>query len=211
MVCNQTNEYYKKKRCDPAGVSPAWERAPRQNSAAAIEADRRLDDWVRSTAYRERNHRERQEFLKQLRQIVQQQVRQNLIYIDECGFDNRVYQDYGYALRGKKIYGSRTGKRTARENLIAARRNRELLAPMLIQGSVNAMGFEQWLEQWLCQELHPNSTLIMDNAPIHRKSRIEEIADAKGHQTLFLPRYSPDFNSIEHIDRCNEKEQEICS
>ena len=40
-----------------AGETPAWERAPRQNSAAAIEADRRLDDWVRSTAYRERNHR----------------------------------------------------------------------------------------------------------------------------------------------------------
>ena len=69
---------------------------------------------------------------------------------------------------------------------------------MLIQGSVNAAGFEQWLEQWLCQELHPNSTLILDNAPIHRKNRIEEIAEARGHQVLFLPRYSPDFNSIEH-------------
>ena len=148
--------------------------------------------------YRERNHRERQEFLKQLRQIVQQQGSQNLTYIDECGFDNRVYQDYGYAKRGKKIYGSRTGKRTARENLIAARRDKELLASMLIQGSVNAVGFEQWLEQWLGKELHPNSTLIMDNAPIHRQNRIEEIAEARGHQVLFLPRYSPDFNSIEH-------------
>lgn len=69
---------------------------------------------------------------------------------------------------------------------------------MLIQGSVNAAGFEQWLEQWLCQELHPNSTLILDNAPIHRKNKIEEIAEARGHQVLFLPRYSPDFNSIEH-------------
>ncbi len=111
-----------------------------------------------------------------------------------------VHQDYGYAKRGKKLYGSRTGKRTARENLIAARRDRELLAPMLSQGSVNAVGFEQWLEPWLCQELRSNSTLIMDNAPIHRKNRIEEIAEARGrgHQTLFLPRYSPNFNSIEH-------------
>jgi transposase len=109
-----------------------------------------------------------------------------------------VYQDYGYAKRGKKLYGSRTGKRTTRENLVAARRGRELLAPMLLKGSVNARGFEKWLEQWLCQELQPNSTLIMDNAPIHRKNKIEEIAEAKGHQVLFLPRYSPDFNSIEH-------------
>ena len=43
-------------------------------------ADRPLDDWVLRTAYRERNHRERQEFLRQLRQIVQQQGSQNLIY-----------------------------------------------------------------------------------------------------------------------------------
>ncbi|MEM9509408.1 MAG: transposase [Cyanobacteria bacterium P01_E01_bin.35] len=112
-----------------------------------------------------------------------------------------MYQDYGYAKLGKKIYGSRTGKRTARENLIAARRNRELLAPMLIQGSVNAMGFEQWLEQWLCRELHSSSTLILDNAPIHRKNRIHEIAEIRGHKVLFLPRYSPDFNSIEHDER----------
>ena len=109
-----------------------------------------------------------------------------------------MYQDYGYAKRGKKIYGSRTGKRTARENLIAARRDKELLAPMLIQGSVNGVGFEKWLEQWLMLELQPNSTLILDNAPIHRKNRIKEIVEVGGHQVLFLPRYSPDFNSIEH-------------
>ena len=61
-----------------------------------------------------------------------------------------------YAKHGKKLYGSRTGKRTARENLIAARRNRELLAPMLFQGSINAVGFEQWL----CKELRLKSTLL---------------------------------------------------
>ena len=88
-------------------------------------------------------------FLQQLRQPQQRQESQNFTYIDECGFDNRLYQDYGYAKRGKKIYGSRTGKRTPRENLIAARRSRELLAPILIQGSVNAVGFEKWLKRWL--------------------------------------------------------------
>lgn len=122
-----------------------------------------------------------------------------------------MYQDYGYAKRGQKIYGSRTGKRTARENLIAARRDRELLAPMLIQGSVNAAGFEQWLEQWLCKQLYPNSTLILDNAPIHRKNRIEEIAEARGHQVLFLPRYSPDFNSIEHDFAAMKKRRKYAS
>jgi putative transposase len=38
----------------------------------------------------------------------------------------------------------------------------------------------------------------MDNAPIHRKNKIQEVVEAQGHQVLFLPRYSPDFNDIEH-------------
>ena len=96
--------------------------------------------------------------------------------------DNRVYQDYGYAKRGKKIDGSRTGKRTPRENLIAARRGRELLAPILIQGSINAIGFEKWLERWLMLKWRPNSTSILDNAPIHRQNRIAKIVEARGHQ-----------------------------
>ena len=33
---------------------------------------------------------------------------------------------------------------------------------------------------------------------MYRRNKIEEIAEARGHQVLFLPRYSSDFNSIEH-------------
>jgi putative transposase len=38
----------------------------------------------------------------------------------------------------------------------------------------------------------------MDNAPIHRKSVIRQLVEAAGHRVIFLPRYSPDLNDIEH-------------
>ena len=38
----------------------------------------------------------------------------------------------------------------------------------------------------------------MDNSPIHRKNVIRELVEAGGHQLIFLPKYSPDFNDIEH-------------
>ena len=38
----------------------------------------------------------------------------------------------------------------------------------------------------------------MDNSPIHRKNVIRELVEAGGHQLLFLPKYSPDLNDIEH-------------
>jgi putative transposase len=37
-----------------------------------------------------------------------------------------------------------------------------------------------------------------DNPPIHRKNVIRELVEAGGHQLLFLPKYSPDLNDIEH-------------
>lgn len=51
--------------------------------------------------------------------------------------------------KGKKIYGDKQGKRGTRENLVAARRKgqKDLIAPMLFTGSLNAEGFEGWLSQ----------------------------------------------------------------
>ena len=38
----------------------------------------------------------------------------------------------------------------------------------------------------------------MDNSPIHRKNLIRELVEAGSHQLLFLSKYSPDLNNIEH-------------
>ena len=38
----------------------------------------------------------------------------------------------------------------------------------------------------------------MENSPIHRKKVIRELVEAGGHQLLFLRKYSPDLNYIEH-------------
>ena len=60
------------------------------------------------------------------------------------------------------------------------------------------MGFEQWLNQHLLPSLKIPSVLIMDNLPIYRKNVVRELVAAGGHQLLFLPKYSPDLNDIEH-------------
>jgi putative transposase len=38
----------------------------------------------------------------------------------------------------------------------------------------------------------------MDNAPIHRKTAIKELTKKAVHEILFLLKYSPDLNYIEH-------------
>ena len=84
--------------------------------------------------------------------------------------------------KGKKVYGEQEGKRGKRENLVAGRKKKEkhLMAPIIFKGSLNAMGFEQWLNQHLLPSLKIPSVLIMDNSPIHRKNVIRELVGSRG-------------------------------
>ena len=66
------------------------------------------------------------------------------------------------------------------------------------------------MKEYLIPELNPNSTLILDNAPFHRKDDVFRIAKEAGHKVLFLPPYSPDFNCIEK-DFANIKKRRIYS
>ena len=87
-----------------------------------------------------------------------------------------------------------------RENLVPGRRKgkKDLIGTMIFTGSLNAEGFEGWLSIYLLPSLTITSVLIMDNAPIHRKTVIKQIVKSVGHQVIFLPKYSPDLNDIEH-------------
>jgi putative transposase len=69
---------------------------------------------------------------------------------------------------------------------------------MVFTRSLNAEGFEGWLSLYLLPSLTITSVLIMDNAPIHRKTVIKQLVEEAGHQVVFLPKYSPDLNDIEH-------------
>lgn len=135
--------------------------------------------------------------MRSLRQIVIQEGSDNLVYLDESGFEEYVYRPYAWSKRGQKTYDEREGKRGIRTSLIAGKRGKELLAPILFKGSTNALWLNQWLEEHLIPELKPNSTLILDNAPFHRKNDVFRIAEQAGHKVLFLPPYSPDLNRIE--------------
>lgn len=150
--------------------------------------------------YRERNREERIKYYRMLRELIKKYGGKSLVFIDECGFEEFQSCVYAWSKKGKKIYGDKQGKRGKRENLVAGRRKgkKDLIAPMLFTGSLNAEGFEGWLALYLLPSLKMPSVLIMDNAPIHRKTAIRILVEAAGHQVVFLPKYSPDLNDIEH-------------
>jgi excisionase family DNA binding protein len=150
--------------------------------------------------YRERNPSERIQYYRTLRELIKIYGSKSLVFIDEAGFEEFQACLYAWSKRGKKVFGERNGKRGKKENLIAGRRKgkKDFIAPMLVSGSFNACAVEGWLSLHLLPALTIPSVLIMDNAPIHRKPVIKELVESAGHQILFLPKYSPDLNDIEH-------------
>jgi putative transposase len=122
----------------------------------------------------------------------------NIVYIDESGFIGPAFNPYAWAPRGQRVWGDRPGNmKASRTNLIMAQRGKEWLAPVLFTGSCDAAVVEAWLTQHLFAELTTPSVIVLDNAPFHRKSIIKTLAQKHGHEVLFLPPYSPDFNPIE--------------
>ncbi len=136
-------------------------------------------------------------YLRQLRAIIAERGSQDIVYVDESGFEPEVCRRYGWSPRGQQVFGDHSGNRRPRQSLIAARRGKNFLAPMLFSGTANTSLVNDWTRLMLCQELRPNSTLIYDNAAFHKKTDLEAIAHQHGHHVLFLPPYSPDLNRIE--------------
>jgi putative transposase len=55
--------------------------------------------------------------------------KENIVYFDESGFEEKVVRPYGWAPKGKKVYGDIAGKRQHSTNLIMTQRRKEWLAP----------------------------------------------------------------------------------
>jgi len=55
----------------------------------------------------------------------------------------------------------------------------------------NSTLFEHWFDKYFCPEISGN-IVVLDNATIHRKEKLFEIAKKHDVTLLFLPPYSPE-------------------
>ena len=120
------------------------------------------------------------------------------MYLDETGFEKDAPRTHGWSRKGTRTYGKISGNRRPRTSLIAAQLGKNLLAPLLLSGTVNTVVFNAWVEQFLLPELGQPSVIIMDNAAFHKHPTTRELIENAGHKLLYLPPYSPDLNPIEH-------------
>lgn len=137
----------------------------------------------------------RKKYLK-LRERYRRQGKE-FVYLDESGFEPSVTRTHGYAKKGIKVHGERSGHKRPRVSLLAAKVGSTLTATMLWRGTCNTKVFNAWLEQQLVPLLDDRKVVVMDNAAFHKSQRTRDLIAATGASLLFLPPYSPDLNPIE--------------
>lgn len=121
-----------------------------------------------------------------------------LVFLDESAVNTAMTPLYGRAPRGERVidyaprgYGEQT-------SLIGALSyGRGLIAVMTLAGAVDTLAFDAYLAQVLSPRLRRGDVVVLDNLNVHKASRIERVAGARGAQVLWLPPYSPDFSPIE--------------
>jgi hypothetical protein len=91
--------------------------------------------------------------------------------LDESGFDMRMKKEYGYSLKGTRLYGEVSGNRfNKRITVIGALESSfKLLTPIYFIGNTDTMSFNYWIEEHLLPEKQgKNKVIIMDNASFHK-------------------------------------------
>lgn len=104
---------------------------------------------------------------------------------------------YGRAPRGERVCDSAPRNYGAHTSVIGAMGLRGLVATLAVEGAVDTLCFDAYVERVLAPRLRRGDVIVLDNLGAHRASRIEEVAAVRGAQVLWLSPYSPDFSPIE--------------
>lgn len=120
-----------------------------------------------------------------------------LIFLDECGAHIALTPLYARAPRGQRASGSVPCNRGANTTLIAGLSLEGMQAPFILEGAVDTLAFEAYVEQVLAPSLSPGQIVVLDNLSVHTGERVRQAITARGCQVLWLPTYSPDLTPIE--------------
>jgi len=131
-----------------------------------------------------------------LAELEEKHPEKSVYYADEMGIDKYIYRPNVRAKRGVKVYSKIRGKKFERLSIVAGKCGDKIAAPMVYKGTADSALFEGWFEDYFCPEIAGNIAVI-DNASIHRKEKLLEIAKRFDVILLFQPPYSPDLNKIE--------------
>ena len=117
-----------------------------------------------------------------------------LVIVDECGSNIALTPLYARAPKGQRAHGSVPRNRGKNTTLLASLSLSGIGASLIIEGAVDALAFEAYVEQILAPSLLAGQIVVLDNLSAHKGARVRQLIEARGCALLFLPAYSPDYS-----------------
>lgn len=122
---------------------------------------------------------------------------ERLVFIDEASLNTKLVKTTGWAPVGERLVDDAPFGHWNTQTFIAALRHDGLTAPWVIEGAINRVLFNTYIETQLLPTLKARDVVILDNLSSHKSSDAAEMLKSVGAWFLFLPSYSPDLNPIE--------------
>jgi transposase len=120
------------------------------------------------------------------------------VFIDETWASTKMARTHGRAPRGERLRSPIPHGHWRTTTFVAALRTSGMVAPMVLDGPINGIAFQAYVDQVLVPELELGDIVVMDNLGSHKGAGIRAAIEAAGASLLYLPPYSPDFNPIEN-------------
>jgi transposase len=131
------------------------------------------------------------------RQPRMRQESHRLAFLDETYVNTKMTRLRGRRRKGQRLRMSAPFGHWKTQTFLAGLRCRELSAPWVIDGPINCLAFEAYIETQLAPTLRKGDVVILDNLAVHKSDKAAQCLKQRGAWFLFLPAYSPDLNPIE--------------
>jgi transposase len=125
-------------------------------------------------------------------------LRPSASFIDETWASTNMARLRGRSPKGDRLRAGIPHGHWKTTTFVAGLRLSGMVAPMVLDGPINAPAFQAYVDQVLVPELAPGDIVVMDNLGSHKGPAVRVAIEAAGASLLYLPPYSPDFNPIEN-------------
>lgn len=122
---------------------------------------------------------------------------EKLVFIDETWASTNMARKNGRAPRGERLHAGIPHGHWKTTTFVAGLRHTGIVAPLVIDGPINGVWFQTYIDKVLVPTLRPGDIVVMDNLGSHKGAGVRQAIESAGATLLYLPPYSPDLNPIE--------------
>jgi transposase len=120
-----------------------------------------------------------------------------LVFVDETAVSTNMARLRGRCERAERLIAHVPQGHWQTITFVAGLRQDGIVAPFVINGSMNGASFLAYLEQCLVPTLKSDDVVIIDNLTAHHVAGVREAIETAGATLRYLPQYSPDLDPIE--------------